>query len=210
MQIVEGFDVIPSELDVKEDALRNEINSQITLLNENLCPIYKSIIDTKTDSYIDENNKDNENEDEKKAFRCKARAMAKSSLKTDTQNLLFPCPPYTEPMDVPNNIDTYIINTSIVFTVFVIETKKKIEGSLSKCTKEGFEDKEDECPAPKANVNNDPGLQKQRIQALELKLSALKRGLNSKEYILLLDNYKELTALKAKAESGNLSPNCPS
>jgi hypothetical protein len=207
--IVEGFETIPSDLDIKEEGLRKEINSQITLLNENLCPIYKAVLDARTDAYIEKQPEINDSE--KKAFRCKARAIAMASMKKDAQDLLFQCPPYTEPMDVPNNIDNYIINTSIIFTVFVIESKKKIEESLSKCTKEGFEDKDDECPSPKnAGVNNDPELQKQRIQALELKLSALKKGLNSKEYILLLDNYKELTTLKAKAESGQLTPNCSS
>jgi len=208
--VVEGFETIPSELDTNEDTLRKEINSQITLLNENLCPIYKAVLDARIDAYIEKHPEIND--DEKKAFRCKAKAIAKASIKKDAQGLLFQCPPYTEAMDVPNNVDAYIINTSIIFTVFVIESKKKIEESLSKCTKERFEDKEDEeCPAPKnADVNNDPELQKQRIQALELKLSALKKGLNSKEYTLLLDNYKELTTLKAKAESGQLTPNCSS
>jgi uncharacterized protein YlaN (UPF0358 family) len=207
--VVEGFESIPSELDTKEDSLRKEITSQVTILNENLCPIYKTVLDAKIDEYMQKQSEIND--DQRKALRCKAKAIAKASMTKDTEGLLFPCPPPTDPIDIPNNIDTYIINTSIIFTLFVIKTKKTIEASLSKCTKERFEDKEDDCPSPKnVGVNNDPELQKQRIQALELKLSALKKGLNSKEYLLLLDNYKELTELKAKAESGQLTPNCSS
>ena len=49
---VEGFEGTPSELDIKEQALRNEITSQVTILNDKLCPIYKSVVDIRTDTYI--------------------------------------------------------------------------------------------------------------------------------------------------------------
>jgi hypothetical protein len=266
---VEGFEGGPSELDIKEEALRNEIISQVTLLNDKLCPIYKSVVDIRTDTYIgdfdstieksrekSDNNQSNSlyymtnpfrvgytgkrfaypdprlqserNTGEQKGFKCRAKAEAIHSIKSDTQGLLFPCPPPAEPMDIPNNVDAYIVNTSIIFILFAAETKKKIEDSLSKaCTNQGFVDsgkqpiqqtppkpqtppEEDECaPKKKKIVNDDPTLQIQRIQVLQIKLDALKKGLSSKEYLMLLDKFKELMELKSKAESGQLAPNCP-
>ena len=118
----------------------------------------------------------------------------------------------------------------MIFILFAAEMKKKIEDSLSKaCTNQGFVDsgnqpaqqeppkqpkpqpppEEDECaPKKKKIVNDDPTLQIQRIQVLQIKLDALKKGLSSKEYLMLLDKFKELMELKSKAESGQLSPNC--
>jgi len=259
---VEGFDGTPSELDTTEQSLRSEITSQVTILNDNLCPIYKSVLDARTDSYIgdydttiekasekvgsrkgintyiltnpfkigytnssiafpDTRLQSERNENEQKAFKCRAKAFAIESIKADAGGLLFPCPPPTDAMEIPNNVDAYITNTSMVFILFASETKKKIEDSLSTaCKKEGFDDLDkqekpepseeikDECPKKKKIVNDDPELQKQRIQVLKIKLDALKKGLSSKMYLLLLDKFKELTELKAKAESGQLTTNC--
>jgi hypothetical protein len=56
----------------------------------------------------------------------------------------------------------------------------------------------------------DPALKQQRIQALQLKSDALKKGLINPLFISLIDKYNELKEIKRKAESGELKPNCSS
>jgi len=203
---VEGFeDSVDPELQ-----LRNEVNGQMTSANDTLCPIYKELLQNRVDTNLTD-------KEDNLANRCAAKSKALESIKKDTSNLLFPCPPPTDPMKVPNDIDKYIEKTSIVLISFLDDIKKNIEKSLS-CPpkKEKFEDKPqtqekpDECATIPADVSNLPPEKAQRIQALQLKSNALKRGLENPLFLSLINKYNELKELKAKAESGKLTPNCPS
>jgi len=197
-----------------ETALKTQVNTQITQANDVLCPIYKELLQNRMDNIL----VDKENN---VANKCNAKSQALESLNKDTNNLLFVCPPPTDPMLVPNNIDKYIEKTSILFNSFLDTTKQNIEKSLScQPKKEGFEDIPDDstCAAVVATAKpntleakkEDPALKQQRIQALQLKSDALKKGLINPLFISLIDKYNELKEIKRKAESGELKPNCSS
>jgi len=122
---------------------------------------------------------------------------------------LFPCPPPKDPLQVPNNIDEMIRNTTAAFFPQIDSMKKKIEESLS-CPKkqkftdytmqystEGFDD-----------AAKDPALAEQRIQVLQIKATALKKVLVEPNFVSFISNVKTLRELKAKAESGEGSTNC--
>jgi len=128
----------------------------------------------------------------------------------ETTGFLFPCPPPTEPLQVPNNIDEMIRKTAAAFYPQINDMKKKIEESLS-CppkkqkfvdmnlyySKEGFEE-----------ANADPALAEQRIQALQIKANVLKKVLLEPTFVSFTSDVKTLRELKAKAESGQGGTNC--
>jgi len=114
----------------------------------------------------------------------------------ETTGFLFPCPPPIDAMNVPNNIDDYIIATSKAFLPKLTEMKTNIEKSLS-CPpkkKEKFQDK---------TISNDSV-----IQSLQQKVETLNKALSSDVFINLSSYFKEMKVLKTKAESGNMSSNC--
>ena len=131
----------------------------------------------------------------------------------ETTGLLFPCPPPTEPLQVPNNIDIIIKSTVDVFFPQIENMKKKIEESLSCPKKENTTEKYTDyqmqyITEPFDDANADPNLAEQRIQVLQIKADVLKKALLDTTFIKFLATVKTLKELKAKAESGNGSTNC--
>jgi hypothetical protein len=127
----------------------------------------------------------------------------------ETTGFLFPCPPPTDALQVPNNIDVMINMTTMAFIPEIDSIKKKIEDSLSCPPKEkfinmtynteGFDD-----------ATADPALQEQRIQVLQIKADALKKAILEPQFVKFTTNVKILRELKAKAQSGQGSTNCSS
>jgi hypothetical protein len=202
-----------------EQTLKTEVNGLVTRANDTLCPIYKELLQNRVDANLT-------NKESNIANKCLAKSKAIESINKETNNLLFPCPPPTDPMLVPNNIDQYIEKTTLLLNNFLDSLKKSIQESLSCPKKEGFQDGSDmpddsQCAAVNAAAKKeevkaqevkmeDPALKQQRIQALQLKSDALKKGLINPLFISLIDKYNELKEIKRKAESGELKPNCSS
>ena len=217
----EGF-----EDNVKQELI-TEINNYMTLANDIICPAYQGILDEKINDYLPESQKALSASDQDPDERHKAKALAIHVIAQDTMPIhpitkkpfplpaidptkvqtlkyspettgfLFPCPPPTDPMNVPNNIDEYILATSKAILPTLIDMKKNIEKSLS-CpppkTKEKFQDKA---------ISNDSV-----IQSLQQKAATLNKALSSDVFISLSSYFKELKELKTKAESGSVTSNC--
>ena len=122
---------------------------------------------------------------------------------------LFPCPPPKDPLQVPNNIDVIIRNTTDAFFPQINDMKKKIEESLSCPRKQKFTDYNMEYIAEGFDdATKDPALAEQRIQVLKIKAEALKKVLVEPNFVAFISNVKALREIKAKAESGQGSTNC--
>lgn len=131
----------------------------------------------------------------------------------ETTGFLFPCPPPTEPLQVPNNIDIMIKSTVDAFFPQIDNMKKKIEESLSCPKKETTTEKYIDyqmhyITEPFDDANADPNLAEQRIQVLQIKADALKKALLDTTFVTFITHIKTLKELKAKAESGTGSTNC--
>jgi len=248
---IENFDDAATDSEV---SLKQEITQYITLANDTLCPCYTQILSQMMDDELPESQKFLPPSDQDPDERHKAKATAITKLaqltipliklqpidptkvqtlkfSLETTGLLFPCPPPTDPLQVPNTIDSYIEATIKVFLPKLKTMKEKIEKSLS-CKKEGFSPIEEsnehfetsmdisvqkpyaEIHTPSKedfdDVNNDTSNSAKlaRIQALQLKVSILKKVLISNQFITLNLHYKDLMKLKQKAESGGISSNC--
>jgi hypothetical protein len=235
---IEGFDTPDPEA-----ALRTEVNQYMTLANDTLCPCYSQILDQRITNNLPESQRDLSPSDQDPDERHKAKAKAITELANatiqpqrvqdidptkignlvysyKTTGLLFPCPPPTDPMQIPNNIDAYITASAKVFLPILTDMKDKIEKSLS-CPpkKEGFEttkyyglsDPVEGFTIPAEafkDVSKDPELKKQRIQTLQAKILVLKKVLLSDIFIGLRSNYTTLMELKKRAESGQIQSNC--
>lgn len=248
---IENFDDAATDSEV---SLKQEITQYITLANDTLCPCYTQILSQMMDDELPESQKFLPPSDQDPDERHKAKATAITKLaqltipliklqpidptkvqtlkfSLETTGLLFPCPPPTDPLQVPNTIDSYIEATIKVFLPKLKTMKEKIEKTLS-CKKEGFSPIEEsnehfetsmdisvqkpyaEIHTPSKedfdDVNNDTSNSAKlaRIQALQLKVSILKKVLISNQFITLNLHYKDLMKLKQKAESGGISSNC--
>lgn len=235
---IEGFDNPDPET-----ILRKEITQYITLANDSLCPCYDLILDQKITENLPESQQSLPASDQDPDERHKAKAKAITELANaslgsgrvkdidptkveslvysyETTGLLFPCPPPTDPMQIPNNIDTFIDATAKVFFPILDEMKANVEKSLS-CPpkKEGFEtnryyglsDPIEGYNIPKEafeDVNNDAALKQQRIQTLQVKADVLKKVLVSNTFISFFTHYKALMKVKKQFESGELQSNC--
>jgi len=251
---IEGFDTPDPEI-----VIRKEVNQYITLVNDILCPCYAQILDQKITDNLPDSQKALSASDQDPDERHKAKANAITDLANSTLNppqriktitpsevnnleyslektgLLFPCPPPTDPMLIPNNINLFIDATSKAFLPILDDIKKQIEKALSCPKKEGFVASNTEnlryasndsetsnkyyglsdpiqgFTVPKetfADVNNDPALKQQRIQTLQAKADILKKVLLSESFITLSAHYATVIALKKKAESGKMQSNC--
>lgn len=132
--------------------------------------------------------------------------------------LLFPCPPPTDPIQLPNNIDEYILRSSLVFIPRLNQIKTNIENAMS-CKKEGFKTSGDireqtymtnvyTTKEVFEDVANDDTLKQQRIQVLQIKANVLKKALLSETFLKFQALYKHVLTEKQKAESGQISSNC--
>ena len=138
-----------------------------------------------------------------------------------TTGLLFPCPPPTDPMKIPITIDSYIIATAKIFLPILSDMKDKIEKAMSCPPKsEGFttqryygmpDSLEGYTISKEAfdDVSADPALKQQRIDSLQATADILKKVLLSDTFVKLSSQYITITALKKKAESGDMQSNCP-
>ena len=122
---------------------------------------------------------------------------------------LFPCPPPKDPLQVPNNIDEMIRNTTAAFFPQIEAMKKKIEESLSCPKKQKFTDYTMQYSSEGFDdAAKDPALAEQRIQVLKIKATALKKVLVEPKFVSFISHVKTLRELKAGAESGQGSTNC--
>jgi len=251
---IENFDGNTTINTNSEVNLKQEITQYVTLANDTLCPCYTQILNQMIEDELPDTQKYLPPSDQDPDERHKAKATAITKLaqltipliklqpidptKVETLNfslettgLLFPCPPPTDPLQVPNTIDSYIEATVKVFLPKLQEMKEKIEKSLS-CKKEGFSPIQEEnehfetsmdisVQKPYAevhtpskedfdDVNNDTSnsAKQARIQALQLKATILKNILLSNEFITLNLHYKDLMKLKQSAESRQVTSNC--
>ena len=147
-----------------------------------------------------------------------------SSLQFSLQRtaFLFPCPPPTDPIQLPNNIGDYIVRSSIAFIPKLEKIKRNIESALScknKNKKEGFQTSGDIQIHNYINIQhttneafedvaNDDTLKQQRIQVLQIKADSLKKALSSEIFMRLQQLYKQVMEEKNKAESGQITSNC--
>ena len=139
----------------------------------------------------------------------KASEVENLVFSVEKTGFLFPCPPPKDPLQVPNNIDVMIRNTTAAFFPQIQAMKKKIEESLSCPKKEKFTDYNMEYITEGFDdAAADPALAEQRIQVLQIKADALKKVLVEPSFVSFISQVKSLREIKAKAESGQGSTNC--
>lgn len=235
LSTVEGFNDIP---DTREKDLKKEVTQYMTLANETLCVAYKQILDQKVEEYLSDDQKILSPSEQDPDERHKAKAQAISEIAQSTMPMipglnkrqplkpitpsevinlvfsvektgfLFPCPPPKDPLQVPNNIDLMIKNTTEAFFPQINNIKKKIEESLSCPKKQNFTDYMTYTTEGFDDAAKDPALAGQRIQVLQIKADALKKALVEPTFVSFISVVKTLRELKAKAESGTGSTNC--
>ncbi len=106
-----------------DDVYSEQITTFMTATSDILCPTY--------DFILEEMAKEKQgSEDEKKAAALKDMTKAAGGA-------LFPCPPPTDPLAVPPNIDSRIQTTIKYFQTEIQSLIKKVQDSLD-CPAEGF------------------------------------------------------------------------
>ncbi len=189
---------------VQEQSIITQINTIITMFNDELCPITKILID---DLKI-----------EKEGNESAARAQ----LEEEAQGPLFSCPPPTDPLQLPADIDKRIERTLQFFEKKLREMKKKVEDALTTCpSAEGFQDSPDLTQTPTCCVSAQTPLgvksivltEEDKKRILEQRLQILSNLMQQQKIVELFAKVKadadELRRVKQKAEAGELKPNCP-
>lgn len=188
----------------EEKSTSKEINTIITLFNDDLCPITKIIVDDL--KFEKEGNE----------------LAAKAQLEQEAQGPLFPCPPPTDPLQLPADIDKRIERTLQFFEKKLKEMKKKLEDALTTCPSvENFQDSPDLTQTPTCCVSAQTPLglksivltEEDKKRILEQRLQVLSNLMQKQNIVELFAKVKadaeELRLAKQKAEAGELKPNCP-
>jgi hypothetical protein len=189
---------------VEEQSTIKQINTIITLFNDDLCPITKIIVD------------------DLKAEKEGNESAAKAQLEEDAEGPLFPCPPPIDPLQLPADIDKQIERSLVFFEKKLKEMKKKVEEALTTCpSAEGFQDSSDLTQTPTCCISAQTPLGVKNIvlteddkkRILEQRLQVLSNLMKQQKIVELFAKVKvdaeELRLAKEKAEAGELKPNCP-
>ena len=226
-QMIQGFEDGPVD---EEKMLRDELTTAMTTVSEILCPVIKETLVKLQNDLLTEEEKMKEFEtlpSERKAqveqaalHQMKMASMGMSQDKLlvskDIKGLLFPCPPPSNPLEIPINIKDYILGTCRVCGPILKQIKDEIAKARScppkkekfepkipiyidHTTKEAFEDIE---------KSEDPKIKEARILSFKVKLQGIQDALKNPIVIALAADYKEIKDLKAQAEDGSLTPNC--
>jgi hypothetical protein len=229
-KLIEGFQ---DTLEEQETQLTNEITGAVTKISETLCPIIKETLEKLQSDLMSE-------EEQRKGIeklsperrqqiedgalhQMKMASMGMSPDKLlvskELKGLLFPCPPPTDPNEIPVDIGLYILGTAKVCGPIATEIKATVaksrecpktepkkeafeantQLSFQFTTKEAFED---------VAASTDPAVQQARITTLKLKLLGIKNAFADPTVIQMVADYKEIKEIKQQAESGSLTPNC--
>jgi hypothetical protein len=212
----------------QEDPKVTFLNTTITTTSEIFCPIYKLILEnTKDDKMFETVDNPDPSLVTRKQIRTEAEAIQQiqSELEKDAGGPIFQCPPPSDPTRLPADIAEVIRRTTAMYLTKVRKMKAEILDGLNKC--EGFEDMAPtQCPAGCAPVSQTPAPQAPTAPTQspemtpEVKQSILQarydtlfpyfqQEQNIKDLQQLKVEAQELLQIKAKAENGELKPNCP-
>jgi hypothetical protein len=222
---IEGFQT-------QDDPKLTFLNTTITTTSEIFCPIYNLIVkNTKDDRMFETVDNPDPSLVTRKQIRTEAEAIQQlqSELEKDAGGPIFQCPPPSDSTRLPADIDEIIRRTTAMYLRKVRAMKAEILEGLNKC--EGFEDMAPtQCPAGCAPVSQAPTPQTGNSQAAtaskepemtpQVKQSILdarytklfpyfQQEQNIKDLQQLKVEAQELLQIKAKAENGELKPNCP-
>jgi hypothetical protein len=212
-KLIQGFQDPPQD---EEKQLTEQVTAAMTQVSELLCPILKDVLEKKTSDLMTD-------EEEEKGFAAldsqrkgQLQAEALQNFRVATLGLVFPCPPPTNTLEIPMNIQNYIIATARACLPTVAEIKENTAKARS-CppTKEGFElnipialqHSTQEAYQDIVSAQNEL-IRKNRILGLQTKLQGIKDGLLNPSTVQLTTDYKEVKQMKAEAEAGTLTPNC--
>jgi hypothetical protein len=219
---ITGYLVAVEPFETQDAQYTNEINTTITLMNDIICPINKTLVDDmKTDKMYtsdDTGTRQVMNEEQ-------AKEAVLADLEQEAGGPLFVCPPPDDPIQLPADIDVRTERTLRFFLKKIETIKKSLLESMNKCG-EGFEDI---CMPPPGQTKSPPPptppKQPQgctdvsavtppvRSSILEARSRALQNLLKKEGLATLIDKVKvdgqELLETKRKAEAGELRPNCP-
>ncbi len=221
--ITEGFQT-------QEDPKVTFLNTTITTTSEIFCPIYKLILEnTKDDKMFETVDNPDPSLVTRKQIRTEAEAIQQiqSELEKDAGGPIFQCPPPSDPTRLPADIAEVIRRTTAMYLTKVRKMKADILNGLNKC--EGFEDMApSQCPAGCAPVSQTSTTQtsapstsaKEPEMTPEVKQSIVQARYDTlfpyfqqeqtiKDLQQLKVEAQELLQIKAKAENGELKPNCP-
>jgi hypothetical protein len=200
----------------EEQKVQDELTTAMTSVSEMLCPMQKEVLKKLMDEELTEEEIEDGGIEKVTAERRKEiRQNAVVKLLKDAKGPVFPCPPPSNPQEIPVAIKDYILATArgCLPTVAKIKNdvakarecppKEKFVGSIpvyiNYTTKEAYED---------ISKTEEELLKKNRIVSLQAKLTGIKEAMMSAEYQKAVLDYKEVKSLQEQAENGSLTPNC--
>jgi len=213
LKLTEHFEVSTSS---KEE---NTINGFITITSESLCPALLFMLN---DTISELGIQGSEEEKHRKGM---------AVLEADAGGPLFPCPPPSDPVNVPANINSRIKRTILYLYRKVKRARDKIQGAMN-CEKQSEsdlddqkkkEEKEDKAARrqriedplgslPSADQYPQPISQKDRATILKLRANTLAQSLKNQTIVNQLVSVKTMTdgllATKKAAEENKIRPTC--
>jgi hypothetical protein len=200
----------------EEKKVQEELTVAMTSVSEMLCPMQKEVLKKLMEDEVTQEENEDGGIDKVTAERRKEiRQIATLKLLKAAGGPLFPCPPPSNPQEIPVAIKDYMLATARGCIPTIAKIKEdvakarecpKIETftveipvQITHTTTEAYEDVE---------TTEEEIMKKNRIVALQAKLRGIKEAMMDPLYIQTTVDYKEVKSLKDQAENGTLTPNC--
>ena len=210
--LVASIVIIKEPFENQEQDPAADLQQVMTFFSENLCPVYKVIVDDlKTQAEGSEAEKN---------------TAADLEIQKGAGGTVFPCPPPADPVQIPADIDLKIQRTVFFFEKRLVAMKEQLTSALGTC--QGFEDMATRvCAPPLGQTRSPPPPQpsekdckpvhtlapEDRLAVIKARHATLTAIAEQKPILASLAKIKadstELLELKRKAESGELSSSCP-
>jgi hypothetical protein len=227
-QLIQAFEDQSAD---EEKKIQEELTTAMTSVSEMMCPMQKEVIQKLMEDEVseEENNKGGiENVSQQRRQELQSIATRKLALESvgissekamlvppNFKGLVFPCPPPSNPQEIPVNIKDYMLGTARGCAPTVAKIKEDVAKArecpkmekftatipvyINHTTKEAYEDI--------AKIQEEI-MKKTRIVALQAKLRGIKEAMMDPLYQQTVLDYKEVKRLKDEAEKGTLTPNC--
>ena len=212
-RLIQGFETVD-----EEKAVQDELTTAMTAVSEILCPMQKEVFKKLMEDEVSEDENENGGFDKLSEERKKVIILkATQKFLLMAQGSIFPCPPPSNPDEIPVNIKDYMLATCRGSILTIVKIKDDVAKArechkepftvilptipvyINHTTKEAYEDI--------AKIEEEI-MRKNRIVALQAKLRGIKEAMMDPLFIRTTTDYKEVKRLKEEAESGSMTSNC--
>jgi hypothetical protein len=200
----------------EEKAIQDELTAAMTTVSEMLCPMQKEVLKKLVEDEITvEENEKGGLEKVSAERRQEIDQKAANAFLKAANGPVFPCPPPSNPQEIPVAIKDYMIATARACAPTIAKIQEDVAKArecpkietftvripvyITHTTTEAYEDVE---------TTEEEIVRKNRIVALQAKLRGIKEAMMDPLYIQTTVDYKEVKSLKDQAENGTLTPNC--